>query len=143
MCDKTEHILCDKHLGDRSRSNYQECLVPNGRVDPGNDIKVRIQKYGASQVQVFVTTPDVSSPFAVAQVGMNHNNVYYGDFGIEGTVSAPDEYSSIPISKFTGMKIKQGSTWRDIPASAVVYVPDTGHGYMGRECPGSSFVAEA
>ncbi len=89
---------------------YSEYLVPNGRVDPGNDIKVRIQKYGTSQVQVFVTTPDVSSPFAVAQVGMNPKNVYYGDFGIEGTVSASDEYSSIPMSKFTGMKIKQGST---------------------------------
>ncbi len=39
------------------------------------------------------------------------------------------------------MKIKQGSTWRDIPASAAVYAPDTGEGYLVRECPDGSFVA--
>ena len=120
---------------------YQEYLVPNGRVDPGDNITVKVQKHGTSQVQVYVTTPDVTSSFPLAQVNMNEDNVYYGDFGIEGTVSAKDDYSSIPMSKFTNMKIKQGTSWINLPRSATVYTPDTGDGYLGRECSNNSFVA--
>lgn len=120
---------------------YKEYLVPNGRVDPGDDITVKLQKHGANQVQAYVTTPDRTSQFPVAQLNMNPNNVYYGDYGIEGTISATDEYSSIPMSKFTNMKTKQGTSWVNLPSSATVYTPSTGEGYLGQECTGNAFVA--
>ena len=120
---------------------YQEFLAQNGRVDPGNNITVKIQKFGTTQAQIYLTTPHVTSLFPLAQVNMNSNNEYYGDFGIEGTVSAEDDYSSIPMSKFTNMKIKQGTSWINLPSSATVYTPDTSDGYLGKECRGNSFVA--
>ncbi len=129
------------NLDSQDRPTYQEYLVPNGRVDPGDDITVKIQKHGANQVQVYVTTPDRTSSFPVAQINLDSRNVYYGDYGIEGTISATDEYSSIPMSKFTNMKIKQGTTWSNLPASATVYEPDTDEGYLGQECTGNAFVA--
>ncbi len=120
---------------------YQEYLVSNGRVDPGDDISVKIQKYLTSNVQVYVTTPDVTIPYPQAQLFMNPNNVYHGNFGIEGTVSATDDYSSIPMSKFTGMKIRQNGSWTNLPASASLSQPSVSEGYIGKECRGNSFIA--
>ncbi len=72
---------------------------------------------------------------------MNPNNNYDGHFGIESTISATDEYSSIPMSKFTNMKIKQGTSWTGLPNSIRLHIPSTGEGFLGQECPGNSFVA--
>ena len=125
------------------KANYQEFLVSNGRVDPGDDISVTLQRNPISdnQVQVFVTTPFINSPFPIAQLSMNPDNVYFADYGIEGTVSAPDEYSSIPMSKFTNMKIKQSGSWQNIPPSSVVATFSTSDGYLGEKCSNTSFIA--
>ena len=131
--------------GNSLTDDYLEYLVANGRVDPGDDITVKLQRNPSSsnQVQVYVTTPDLSSTFPIAQITLGNNNVYYGDFGIEGTVSAPDEYSSIPMSKFTNMKVKQTSgTWVDLPSTATMYTPDTSDGYLGDDqCSNTTFIA--
>lgn len=120
---------------------YREYLVPNGRVDPGDDITVRLETYGTTYVQAYVTTPHRTSTSPIVQVYMNPDNVYEGQFGIEGTISAADEYSSIPMSKFTNMKIKQGTSWINLPNSAKVDTPNTREGFLGQKCPGNSFVA--
>ena len=129
---------------DDNINDYNEYLVPNGRVDPGDDITVKLQRNlsNSNQVQVYVTTPDLTSTFPVAQITLGSNNVYYGEYGIEGTLSAPDEYSSIPMSKFTNMKIKQTSgTWANLPSSATISTPNTDEGYLGEECSSTSFIA--
>jgi len=123
--------------------NYQEYLVPNGRVDPGDNIEVILQRnpLDTTQIQVFLSTPDNVSEFARAQLSMNPNNIYFADYGIEGTISGPDEYSSIPMSKFTSMQIRQSDTWFDLPTSAVEFKPDTSDGYIGEKCSNTSFIA--
>ena len=122
---------------------YSEYLVANGRVNPGDDITVKLQRNPDNEIQVqaYVTTPSVSSSFPDAQISLSPGNVYYADFGIEGTISATDEYSSIPMSKFTNTKIKQNNSWINLPKSATVYTPDTSEGYLGKKCPNNSFIA--
>ncbi|MBI1664087.1 MAG: hypothetical protein IS860_11525 [Nitrosopumilus sp.] len=126
-------------------NTFTEYLVPNGRVDPGDDITVKLQvnPLSSSQVQAFVSTPDLTNTFASAQITLGPGNTYSGSFGIEGTVSAPDEYSSIPMSKFTNMKVKQTSgTWVDLPSTATMYTPDTSDGYLGDDqCSNTTFIA--
>lgn len=104
-------------------NNYQEFLVPDGRVDPGDDIEVILQRneLDTNQIQVFVATPYISSSFPTAQLTLANDNIYFADYGIEGTISAPDEYSSIPMSKYTNMQIKQSDTWIDLPSSASLF----------------------
>ena len=124
--------------------SYTEYLVPNGRVDPGDDITVKLQvnPLSSSQVQAFVSTPDLTNTFASAQITLGPGNTYSGSFGIEGTLSAPDEYSSIPMSKFTNMKVKQTSgTWVDLPSTATINTPNTDEGYIAESCSNTSFIA--
>ncbi len=123
------------------RFTYTEFLVPDGRVDPGDNIDVKIENLGTNQIKFFINTPDLANEFATARINMNPENIYYADFGVEGTVSASDEYSSIPMSKFTNMKIKQNGSWVDIPSSTILYTPDTDEGYIGQKCTRNSFVA--
>ena len=137
----------------RDNPAYQEYLVPNGRVDPGDDINIEIKRSALqpkSSIQIFVTTPDYSSQFPTAQISMNPENTYYADYGIEGTISATDEYSSIPMSKFTDMKIRQNDSWLNLPSSATVstlntidalYVMSTAEGYIGKKCGNTGFIA--
>ncbi len=123
---------------------YTEILVPNGRVDPGDDITVKLQRnpINTNQIQVYVTAPDLTSTFPKAQLGGFHpDNVYFADYGIEGTISASDEYSSIPMSKFTNMKIKQNGSWISLPSSASVTTLYTSDGYLGKKCSTTSFIA--
>ena len=133
--------------------HYQEYLVPNGRVDPGDDIDIEIKRSALqpkSSIQIFVTTPDYTSQFPTAQINMNSENTYYANYGIEGTISADDEYSSIPMSKFTNMKIRQNNVWLNLPSSATVstlntidsrYVTSTAEGYIGKKCGNTGFIA--
>ena len=73
---------------------------------------------------------------------MNEMNLYLADFGIEGTISATDEYSSIPISKFTNLKIKNtAGSWINLPSSAAPIVKVANEGYRIVECTNNSFVA--
>lgn len=120
-------------------NSYQEHLVPDGRVDPGDDVQVKLQTTDQDQVQVYVTTPDKTPVHPDAQVTLDPRNVFRADVGIEGTVSAPDEYSSIPMSKFTDIKIKQNDSWGS--GSFSLYTPDTSDGYLGQTCPSNSFIA--
>ena len=129
----------NSHVG--TVGNYQEFLVPNGRVDPGDNIQVKIQTIGSNQVQIYLTTPDSSSSFPRAQVSLNPANIYRADVGIEGTVSAADDYSSISMSKFTNIQIKQNGSWKDLPSSATKRESDPGEGYIGQKCGSTGFVA--
>lgn len=123
------------------RYQYIEILVPNGRVDPGDKIDVRIQKNDQKQILAFVNTPDRSSNFAVARLTLQPNNNYFADFGIEGTVSASGEYSSIPMSKFTNTKILRNDVWANLPSTTTINIPVTGQGYLAMKCPNNSFIA--
>ncbi len=125
-----------------SEPKYTEILVPNGRVDPGDNVYVKIEKVGTNQMEFFIDTPDLTNEFATARINMNPDNNYFADFGIEGTISGPDEYSSIPLSKFTNLKIKNtGGSWMDLPASAASITKIQNEGYKIRECTDNSFVA--
>ena len=129
------------NTSDTVRNYYQEFLVSNGRVDPGDNVSVTLQKFLTNQVQVYLITPDLNSQFPIAQVSLDSRNVYHADFGIEGTISAFDEYSSIPMSKFTDIKIKQNDSWIDLPSSASLYTIYGDDGYLGKKCSDTSFVA--
>lgn len=69
-------------------STYQEYLVPNGRVDPGDDVTVKMQRNTSdlNQLQVFVTTPDRSSVSPLAQLSFQPNTKFTATFGIEGSI---------------------------------------------------------
>ena len=96
-------------------------MIPNGRVDSGDNVNVKIEKFGNNQIEFFVNTPDRTPEFVTARINMNEDNLYLADFGIEGTISATDEYSSIPISKFTNLKIKNtAGSWINLPSSAAL-----------------------
>ncbi len=44
----------------RDRYEYTEILVPNGRVDSGDNVDVKIQKNDQNQILAYVNTPDMS-----------------------------------------------------------------------------------
>ena len=118
---------------------YHEYIVPNGGVDPGEDVTITIEEQNGLGVAVTVSTPSLLT--YPARVLLHPDNLYNGYIGIEGTVSATDEYSSIPMSKFTNMKVKQNNSWIPLPSSATVFAVDTDQGYLGQKCRGNSFVA--
>ncbi|MCJ8306301.1 MAG: hypothetical protein HRU07_04545 [Nitrosopumilus sp.] len=121
--------------------SYIEFLVPNGRVDTRDDVNVKIQQNDQNQIRVHVNTPDRLDEFASARITLQPNNNYYADFGIEGTVSAPTEYSSIPMSKYTNTKILRNDIWIDLPNTTTLSIPTAGQGYKAMKCPNNSFIA--
>ncbi|MCJ8306757.1 MAG: DUF5011 domain-containing protein [Nitrosopumilus sp.] len=128
-------------IDDRGQYRYTEIIVPNGRVDPGDNIDVKIQKNDQNQILAYINTPDKPDEFASARITLQSDNNYYADFGIEGTVSGPDEYSSIPMSKYTNTKILRNNSWSNLPSTATISIPITGEGYLAKKCPSNSFVA--
>ena len=116
---------------------YQENLSSLGRVDYGEDITVIIEDKGIG-VETTVTTPEQTR--SLARLSLRADNVYSGLVGIEGTISATDRYSTIPMSKFTNMKIKQNDSWINFPSTATVFTGDADEGYMGKKCS-DGFVA--
>ena len=120
---------------------YQQYLIPNGRVDPGNKVHIILKETDLNQIQITVTTPHRISTIPIAQVGFHPDNVYFGDIGIEGTISAPNSYSSIPMSKFYNMKIFQSGSWITPPSSATIDDDDADHGYIGEKCTNGAFIA--
>ncbi len=128
-------------IGNRDQYVYLEILVPNGRVDSGDNVDVKIQKNDQNQILAYVNTPDMSDEFALARITLQPNNNYYADFGIEGTVSASGEYSSIPMSKFTNTKILRNGIWSNLPSTTTINIPVTGQGYLAQKCSGNSFIA--
>lgn len=118
---------------------YLEYTVPNGRVDPGEDVTVKIEHEDGFGVTVTVSTADrFVQP---TRFTLNSGNIFNVHIGIEGTVSAINDYSSIPMSKFTNMKVKQNNVWINMPSSATVFAVDTDQGYRGEKCRNNSFVA--
>ena len=57
--------------------NYLEIIVPNGRVDPGDNVDVKIQKNDQNQIRIHVNTPDRSDEFASARITLQPDNNYY------------------------------------------------------------------
>ncbi len=119
-------------------NDYQEYLIPNGRVDPGDDIEVIIETNVDNQFLLFLTTPDYSGEDPTARINHLPDTLFYVDIGIEGTLSAVDHYSSIPMSKFTNMKIKQNDSWVNFPSSAIKQQVDADEGYIGIKCSSSN-----
>lgn len=129
-------------FNEKDEFSYVEILVPEGRVDPGDKIKVKIEKFGDTQIRFFIDTPERTTEFASGRIHMSSENVYYADFGIEGSVSGPDEYSSIPISKFSDIKIKNtADNWINLPSSGAPLATSVNEGYRIHECTDNSFVA--
>ncbi|MDA7990819.1 MAG: HYR domain-containing protein [Gammaproteobacteria bacterium] len=142
-CDSTLSAYYALNAVDRRGPLYQEFLIPNGRVDPGNDIVVEIADRYAdnTRLEAIVRTAGHPTSAPVLATSLDLRNVYYADFGIEGTVSATDKYSSIPMGKFTKIEILRGESWGGLPSSASVNTPDRREGYMARQCADGSFIA--
>jgi len=69
--------------------DYQEFLVNEGRVDPGDNIKVKIEYESVLGIQADVTTPDgIIHPF---RINLNPDNVYHVDIGKEATDITEEE----------------------------------------------------
>lgn len=116
---------------------YFESLVPNGRVDPGENLKVKIDNTILERIDVAVTTPLLNE----YPLGYNlyDNDAYFTQIGIEGTLSAYDEFSSIPMSKFTDVQVKENGSWVDISAPLLI-LDSSEEGYIGEQCSADSFV---
>ncbi len=117
--------------------NYFESLVPNGRVDPGENLEVKIDNAILDRIDVTVTTPLLNE----YPLGYNlyNNDAYFTQIGIEGSLSAYDEFSSIPMSKFTDVQVKESGSWVDISAPLLI-LDDSAEGYIGEQCSATSFV---
>jgi len=107
------------------------------RVDPGEDISVVIEEIDGGSIRGVISS--VYFTEHVFSYSLDPTNNYYAQVGIEGSISADKEFSSIPMSKFTEIQVKRIGAWVDI-SSPVLKQDYSLEGYIGEQCSADSFV---
>ncbi len=127
-------------VDDQGRSLYKEFVVPDGRLDVGNDRFQEIIKKDDGRWHVYSSHDESSKGWSMASHDFGTSKVFSIDVGIEGTISATKQYSSIPNTKFTDIKVFKSDQWQPW-ATPAIKQDDTKDGYIAKTCNTKDIVA--
>ncbi len=137
ICESTTQAYYAIWDYDPNFSRYDVIEYAFERVDPGENIQVVMETVG-DNIQTLVTSNYfVNYPFSYS---LHPDNQYYAKIGIEGSVSADKDHSTIPMSKFTNVQTKVIGVWDSMDSPIDQLNDYSSEGYIGEQCSADSFV---